>query len=132
MSNLRTLCRPHTVLSSFISCRNQFRTTSSFRNPNCKSLLPLPSLYSSRLESWGSSRTEPWFRVNQRRTVANASNWDEQKSPYETLGKFLTSSLFLFPSQPSLLAKWTKNEDFSVKQRLAAKKSTNDMIFSEN
>ncbi|KAJ1406795.1 hypothetical protein SESBI_24767 [Sesbania bispinosa] len=83
MSNLRTLCRPHTVFS-FISCRHQFRFRASFRNPNCKPRLPSPSLYSTWL---GSNCTVPWFRVNQRRTVAKASSWDEQKSPYETLGK---------------------------------------------
>ncbi|TKY74334.1 Chaperone protein DnaJ [Spatholobus suberectus] len=80
MSNLRTLCRPQTVFS-FISCRHQFRSRVSFRNPNCKPRLPSPSLYST-IGTWGSN---PWFRVNQRRAVAKASNWAEQKSPYETL-----------------------------------------------
>ncbi|XP_019417201.1 PREDICTED: uncharacterized protein LOC109328266 [Lupinus angustifolius] len=81
MSNLRTLCKPHTLFS-FISCRNQFQLRASFRNPNLKTRLSPPSLYSTWLDS---NRTEPWFRVNQRRTVAKASNWAEQKSPYETL-----------------------------------------------
>ncbi|KAK7282776.1 hypothetical protein RIF29_11817 [Crotalaria pallida] len=81
MSNLRTLCRPHTVFT-FIGCRHQFRTRASFRNPNLRTRLPSPSLYSTWLVS---NRTEPWFRVNQRRTVAKASNWAEEKSPYETL-----------------------------------------------
>ncbi|KAL4358799.1 hypothetical protein AHAS_Ahas08G0013500 [Arachis hypogaea] len=92
MSNLITLCRPHTLFfSSFITCRHQFQTrASSFRNPNCNSRFPSFSLYSSWLiDSWGSSRTGLWFRVNQRRTLAKASNWDEQQSPYETLGKIL-------------------------------------------
>ncbi|KAL9312621.1 hypothetical protein ACSQ67_018073 [Phaseolus vulgaris] len=80
MSNLRTLCRPQTVFS-FISCRHQFRSRVLFPNPNCKSRLTSPFLYST-IGSWGSN---PWFRVNQRRTVAKASNWAEQKSPYETL-----------------------------------------------
>ncbi|KAH1255925.1 hypothetical protein GmHk_04G011942 [Glycine max] len=80
MSNLRTLCRPQTVFS-FITCRHQFRSRVSFRNPNCKPRLPSPFLYST-IGSWVSN---PWFRVNQRRTVAKATNWAEQKSPYETL-----------------------------------------------
>ncbi|KAI4307339.1 hypothetical protein L6164_030539 [Bauhinia variegata] len=84
MSNLRTLCRPHTVFS-FISCRHQFQFRASFRNPNCKSRLPPLSLYSTWFDSSCSSRTEHWFRVNQRRTVVRASNWTEEKSPYETL-----------------------------------------------
>ncbi|KAH1245292.1 hypothetical protein GmHk_06G015659 [Glycine max] len=80
MSNLRTLCRPQTVFS-FISFQHQFRSRVSFRNPNCKPRLPSPFLYST-IASRGSN---PWFRVNQRRTVAKATNWAEQKSPYETL-----------------------------------------------
>ncbi|MED6131371.1 hypothetical protein PIB30_008960 [Stylosanthes scabra] len=88
MSNFITLYKPHTLFfSSFIACRHQFQTRpSSFRNPNCNSRLPSPSLYSSWLiDSWGSTRTGLWFRVNQRRTLAKASNWDQQQSPYETL-----------------------------------------------
>ncbi|KAF7829892.1 Chaperone protein dnaJ [Senna tora] len=84
MSNLRTLCRPH-ALFSFISCRHQLRFRASFRNPNCKSRLPSPSLSCTWFHSSGSVRTDLWFRVNQRRTVTKASNWAEQKSPYETL-----------------------------------------------
>ncbi|KHN09154.1 uncharacterized protein LOC114415358 [Glycine soja] len=80
MSNLRTLCRPQTVFS-FISFQHQFRSRVSFRNPNCKPRLSSPFLYST-IASRGSN---PWFRVNQRRTVAKATNWAEQKSPYETL-----------------------------------------------
>ncbi|KAK7351158.1 hypothetical protein VNO77_10397 [Canavalia gladiata] len=80
MSNLRTLCRPQTVFS-FISCGHQFRSRASFRNPNFKPRLSSPSL----CPTIGSSGSNPWFRVNQRRTVAKASNWAEHKSPYETL-----------------------------------------------
>jgi len=100
MSNLRTLCRPQTVFS-FISCRHQFRSRVSFPNPNCKFRLPSPSLYST-IGSWGSN---PWFRVNQRRTVAKASNWAEQKSPYETLGNFYFQVCWQF----ALLRKWETN-----------------------
>ncbi|KAG5019001.1 hypothetical protein JHK87_014856 [Glycine soja] len=61
--------------------QHQFRSRVSFRNPNCKPRLSSPFLYST-IASRGSN---PWFRVNQRRTVAKATNWAEQKSPYETL-----------------------------------------------
>ncbi|XP_004515654.1 uncharacterized protein [Cicer arietinum] len=84
MSNLRTLCRTHTVFS-FINCRHQFRLRASFWNPNSKPLLQSSLLYSTWLVSSGSSRPMARFRLNQKRTVTKASNWDEQKSPYETL-----------------------------------------------
>ncbi|GLT84971.1 hypothetical protein SLE2022_031760 [Rubroshorea leprosula] len=89
MSNLRTVCRPHTVFSSFLCfggnpARSRIRV--SFQNSDCwrRSSSPLTS------STWfGSSRglkkTDLWFRVNQRRTVANAANWKDPKSPYETL-----------------------------------------------
>ncbi|KAK7410559.1 hypothetical protein VNO78_01428 [Psophocarpus tetragonolobus] len=80
MGNLRTLCRPQTVFS-FISCRHQFRARASFRIPSSKPRLQSPFLYSTI----SSRSSNPWFRVNQRRTVAKATNWAEQKSPYETL-----------------------------------------------
>ncbi|KAJ7959068.1 Chaperone protein DnaJ [Quillaja saponaria] len=79
MSNLRTICRPHTVFSSLLCCRHQFR------NPNYKPRLSSPSLLSTWVDSSSSSRNELWFRVNQRRTVVKATNWTEQKSPYQTL-----------------------------------------------
>ncbi|KAK0577497.1 hypothetical protein LWI29_033980 [Acer saccharum] len=78
-SNLRTICRPHTVLTSLISCKHQARSIVrvSFRNPSCKPRLS-PSFGFRDL-----NRTQSWFRVNQRRSVVNASA--EQRSPYETL-----------------------------------------------
>ncbi|GKU87732.1 hypothetical protein SLEP1_g2079 [Rubroshorea leprosula] len=83
MSNLRTVCRPHTVLSSF-GC---FGRNPVFQNPDCWRRLSSPSIFSP---SFGSSRdlkkTDLRFRVNQRRTVVNAANWTDPKSPYETLG----------------------------------------------
>ncbi|XP_045803319.1 pre-mRNA-splicing factor cwf23 isoform X1 [Trifolium pratense] len=86
MSNLRTLCKPQTVFS-FINCRHQFRFRASFSNPNCKPNLQLqsPWLYSTWLVSSDLSRPMPRFRLNQKRTVAKATNWDQPKSPYETL-----------------------------------------------
>ncbi|XWS15059.1 hypothetical protein CRYUN_Cryun35bG0061900 [Craigia yunnanensis] len=53
----------------------------SFRNPNFR-----PSSFSPWFNlSRDFSMKEPWFRVNQRRTVVRASNWTDQNSPYETL-----------------------------------------------
>ncbi|XP_059631460.1 NAD(P)H-quinone oxidoreductase subunit T, chloroplastic [Cornus florida] len=88
MSNLRTICRPNTVFSSIICCcrdRARYRSQSvirvSFRNPNTK-----PRLSSaSWLELSDLGRVEPWVRLSQRRTVARASKWTDEKSPYETL-----------------------------------------------
>ncbi|XP_034227397.1 chaperone protein dnaJ 20, chloroplastic isoform X2 [Prunus dulcis] len=81
MSNLRTICRPHTVFTSFMCCRHQARFSSrvSFRNPNYNPRFAPVSDF-ARL-NWSGS----WFRVNQRRTMVKASNWDQPKSPYETL-----------------------------------------------
>ncbi|KAJ0025388.1 hypothetical protein Pint_08269 [Pistacia integerrima] len=79
--NLRTICRPQAVFTSLISYRDQACSVIrvSFRNPS----------YKPRLSPWFGSRdlnrTESWFRVTQRRTVVSASNWADQKSPYETL-----------------------------------------------
>uniref|UniRef100_A0A2N9G738 J domain-containing protein n=1 Tax=Fagus sylvatica TaxID=28930 RepID=A0A2N9G738_FAGSY len=83
MSNLRTICRPYTVFSSIICCRQRVRARVSLRNPNYR-----PNFTSSLppwFESLSSNGAEPWFRVSQRRTLVRASNWADQKSPYETL-----------------------------------------------
>lgn len=85
MSNLRTICRPHTVFTSFMCCRHQARFSSrvSFRNPNYNPRFAPVSDF-ARL-NWSGS----WFGVNQRRTMVKASNWDQPKSPYETLGDWI-------------------------------------------
>jgi hypothetical protein len=91
MSNLRTICRPHTVFfSSFVCCRERARVRVSFRNPNYKPRFSSPSSFAPWFESLGSNGTEPWFRVSQRRTLVRASNWSDQKSPYDTLGNSLS------------------------------------------
>ncbi|GAV59310.1 DnaJ domain-containing protein [Cephalotus follicularis] len=81
MSNLRTIYRPHTVLCSLICYRKQARclVRVSFGNhPAYRPPLSWPFL---------KNRSQLlWFGVNQRRTVAMASNnWINHKSPYETL-----------------------------------------------
>ncbi|KAL4301282.1 hypothetical protein AHAS_Ahas17G0285300 [Arachis hypogaea] len=105
---------------------HQFQTrASSFRNPNCNSRFPSFSLYSSWLiDSWGSSRTGLWFRVNQRRTLAKASNWDEQRSPYETLGKILKLFTLKFVPFPENNENGRKGKKFQPKRSLAAEKTT--------
>ncbi|XP_065846866.1 ER-phagy receptor 1 [Euphorbia lathyris] len=82
MSSLRTICRPHTVFASFKCCRHQprSRVRVSFRKPDSKFHLSSPSLSSPWIHG-----NEPWFRANQRRTAVRASNWRDQKSPYDTL-----------------------------------------------
>ncbi|KAE8704416.1 transcription factor TGA4 [Hibiscus syriacus] len=88
MSNLRTACRPHMVFSSLMCSSRLFhlhqarsRSRVSFRNPDFRSSSFSPWFHLSR----NLSRKEPWFRANQRRTAVRASNWSDQKSPYETL-----------------------------------------------
>ncbi|XP_022962294.1 uncharacterized J domain-containing protein C4H3.01 [Cucurbita moschata] len=84
MSSLRTVCRPHAMFSSFlISSRCQSMPRVSFRNPNYKRGF---SVFSPTFNSSSAfCRTEKWFRINQRRTLAMASNWANEKTPYETL-----------------------------------------------
>lgn len=95
MSNLRTICRPHGVFfSSFICCRHQVRSRVSFRNPNNKPRYSPPSIFTPLFDSSSSNGTEPWFRVNQRRTLVKASNWTDPKSPYETLGNLFRNFFF--------------------------------------
>ncbi|KAK9939389.1 hypothetical protein M0R45_016085 [Rubus argutus] len=81
MSNLRTICRPHAVFTSFICCRHQARFSFrvSFRNPNYTPSISPTSNFP------GLNRRESWFRANQRRSMVRASNWTHPKSPYETL-----------------------------------------------
>ncbi|XP_021898565.1 meiotically up-regulated gene 185 protein [Carica papaya] len=85
MSSLRTICHPHALFSSFL-CRSGSQTrlviTGSFPNPRYQPRLLCPSFSPPSFDSKGLSL---WFRVNQRRTMMRASNWTEQKSPYETL-----------------------------------------------
>ncbi|KAK6938197.1 DnaJ domain, partial [Dillenia turbinata] len=84
MSDLRMICRPHPVFSSFICCRDQSRRFRvSFRNPNYSSSPPSsPSVFTPWFDSTDSP---PRFRLHQRRKVARASHWTHAKSPYETL-----------------------------------------------
>lgn len=94
-SCLRTICRPHTVLTSFMcsgsgSGRHQppSRIRVSFRNPPDCNKFP-PSFFSPWLIHINNN--DPWFRVNHKRTIVRA--WTEPKSPYETLGMVFSFSL---------------------------------------
>lgn len=84
-SSLRTTCRPHTVLTSFMcssGSRHQPRSRIrvSFRPPPDGNKPP-PSFFSPWLIH--TNNNDPWFRVNHKRTIVRA--WTEPKSPYETL-----------------------------------------------
>ncbi|XP_071693928.1 uncharacterized protein [Rutidosis leptorrhynchoides] len=90
MSNLRTLCRPnHAVYSSLTCCYNRARCrprlivslSNSIRNPNSLSPRLIESSNVKKMETllWGGSRN------HQRRMLARAANWTDEKSPYDTL-----------------------------------------------
>ncbi|KAJ0988590.1 hypothetical protein J5N97_006946 [Dioscorea zingiberensis] len=87
MSNLRALCRPSSVMASFIGCfRSQARSGLTFavRNP----------IVRWRRSPYASSRlffvddlqkVGPASRSGHRRTLTRVAKWDSEKSPYETL-----------------------------------------------
>ncbi|KAK4354660.1 hypothetical protein RND71_026854 [Anisodus tanguticus] len=91
MSNLRSICRPQTVYFSITCCCRDLLVKSairvSIRNPNSAPRWLKPSV----LQSWyhNSRRIEKWDgRLNnqQRKMVTTcAYNWNDSKSPYETL-----------------------------------------------
>ncbi|CAK9173966.1 unnamed protein product [Ilex paraguariensis] len=95
MSNYRAICKPHTLFFSFtVCCRDIVRSRSvirvSIRNPNSNSKPRLSS--TSVFSRWpNSSEVLPKIEPlgvgsnHQRRTLVKASNWTEEKSPYETL-----------------------------------------------
>lgn len=93
MSNLRAICRPHTVFSSITGCyRDQVLARSrsiirvSIRGPNSKSQFSSSSVFSPWFDASDLPKVVPWVRLNQqRRTMVRAANWTEEKSPYETL-----------------------------------------------
>ncbi|KAJ4964710.1 hypothetical protein NE237_016559 [Protea cynaroides] len=85
MSNLRAICRPHIVFSSFFRCRHQARRGFSFQNTCYRSWISSPSLSSSFFDSSYILRNESAYRLSSRRTIVRASNWTDEKSPYETL-----------------------------------------------
>ncbi|KAK4745199.1 hypothetical protein SAY87_011511 [Trapa incisa] len=78
------------MLASFACCRHQtgYFTGVPFQNPYFGPRLMPPSALSTQVESRRLLRVDPrsmWFRLKQRRTMIRASNWTEEKSPYETL-----------------------------------------------
>lgn len=86
MSNMKSICRPHPLISSFISCcRSQARLgfTSSFRSPRLRlSSINSSSFLADDLPKMATTSS----RFNSRRTLTRVSNWNSEKSPYETLG----------------------------------------------
>lgn len=99
MTNLRAvICRPHVVfLSSFLGRRRPSRLGFSFHIPY--SVVSSPSVFSPCLDPIDVTRFDPSPRFNPKRTIARASKWDSEKSPYETLGICLKSFLMLENSQ---------------------------------
>lgn len=89
MSNLRSICRPQAVYFSITCCCRDLLVKSairvSIRNPNSAPRLTRPSV----LQSWyHNSRIEKLdYRLNQQRKMVTISayNWNDSKSPYETL-----------------------------------------------
>ncbi|XP_006302665.2 uncharacterized J domain-containing protein C4H3.01 isoform X1 [Capsella rubella] len=86
MSNLRAICRPHTVFTSIVCCsrhqsRSNFRVSID-RNVGFRTRVS----NSSPSSSWFRSKESNfWFRLNPRKTFVRASNWSEEQSPYDTL-----------------------------------------------
>lgn len=90
MSSLRTICRPHALLSSIVICGHQFRSTVSLLYSPPRSSSSLISWPDSSFSDCSLSRIEPLNRLGYRRTTVRAKwrtipKWDEEKSPYEIL-----------------------------------------------
>ncbi|XP_006360291.1 pre-mRNA-splicing factor cwf23 [Solanum tuberosum] len=90
MSNLRSICRPQVVYFSITCCCRDLLGKSAVRvstwNLNSVPRWTKPPV----LQSWyhTSSRIETWdHRLNQQRKMVTTSayNWNDSKSPYETL-----------------------------------------------
>ncbi|XP_019236431.1 PREDICTED: uncharacterized J domain-containing protein C4H3.01 isoform X2 [Nicotiana attenuata] len=91
MSNLRSICRPQAVYFSITCCCRDLLGKSavrvSIRSPNSAPQWMKPSVLQSSLYST-SRRIETWdYRLNQQRKTVTTSayNWNDSKSPYETL-----------------------------------------------
>ncbi|KAF8103155.1 hypothetical protein N665_0188s0108 [Sinapis alba] len=87
MSNhLRAICRPHTVFASIVCCsRNQTRSLVTVSIQKVSFRTRVSNSFPS--SSWVTSKDSNfWFGVSQRKTLLRAaSNWSEEKSPYDTL-----------------------------------------------
>ncbi|XP_073135370.1 uncharacterized protein [Henckelia pumila] len=89
MSNLRSICRPQVVFSSMTCCCRSIPRVPSIESPSnsfrVRSYSPVFAVWFDRL---GQQRKNgPRVRLNQHRRMAatRASNWTDDKSPYETL-----------------------------------------------
>ncbi|KAF9610786.1 hypothetical protein IFM89_024895 [Coptis chinensis] len=84
-NNLRSICRPHTIiLSSFLCCtRNRlgFSFHHSYPASSSRFLCSSPFLFHRP----HFLRIDPLYRVDSRRTLVRAAQWTDEKSPYETL-----------------------------------------------
>ncbi|KAK9748684.1 hypothetical protein RND81_02G073400 [Saponaria officinalis] len=74
--HLRAICRPNAVLTSMAICCGKFH----FRSIRLSAFPSRSTNLSSEL-----LQSRLWLRPSHRRYVAKASNWSEQKSPYDVL-----------------------------------------------
>ncbi|XP_072978757.1 uncharacterized protein [Typha angustifolia] len=84
MSSLRSICRPHAAISSFIYCyrgHGRLGFTNFARSANPR----IPSFSSSSFFLDEIPRMASGSRTNHRRTLTRFSKWNSEKSPYETL-----------------------------------------------
>lgn len=93
MSTLRSICRPNTVFSSFlVTSRHHHRyhrqsKPASFRVPSSRTRVTWLSVgFDSSTSDYFNNNSFHNNNNNQRRTLTTAaSNWSNEKSPYETL-----------------------------------------------
>ncbi|XP_057870195.2 uncharacterized J domain-containing protein C4H3.01 [Cryptomeria japonica] len=78
MAAFRAVCRPHMV-ASLICCTRQLTFHFKTRPAKFRPISFLPSLHHNR------QRSEFGFRLNTRGISTEASAWNSQRSPYETL-----------------------------------------------
>ncbi|XP_020586652.1 uncharacterized protein LOC110028926 [Phalaenopsis equestris] len=88
MNSLRALCFPDAVVSSFISCcRVHIRLgfSAATWNPRLRTPSSVNSSFSSGFSVDDLPRISHASRSSTKRTLTRVSNWNSEKSPYETL-----------------------------------------------
>ncbi|PIA56900.1 hypothetical protein AQUCO_00700924v1 [Aquilegia coerulea] len=92
MSNLRSIYHPRAIFSSLLCCCSrdhlhfQARLGFSFHHSNYRSYrVSSPFISSSQFFLPHFLRNHRLYRVNSRRTLVRASQWTDDKSPYDTL-----------------------------------------------
>ncbi|KAH0452319.1 hypothetical protein IEQ34_019618 [Dendrobium chrysotoxum] len=88
MNSLRAICFPDAVVSSFITrCRVHARLgfSAATRNPSLRAPNPIYSSPSAAFLVDDLPRMSHASRTNSKRTLTRVSNWNSEKSPYDTL-----------------------------------------------